>query len=46
MVSASITMSAVMPEAFNIVLNPLHQAFEAVTIGIVRPFEFDSRLFD
>lgn len=36
--------SAVMPEAFNIVLNPGHPAFAAVTINIVRPFEFDSRL--
>lgn len=36
--------SAVMPEAYNIVLNPNHPAFSAVTISIVRPFEFDSRL--
>lgn len=36
--------SAVMPEAFNIVLNPNHPAFAAVTIKVVRPFEFDSRL--
>ena len=36
--------SAVMPEAFNIVLNPNHPAFSAVTINVVRPFEFDSRL--
>jgi len=36
--------SAVMPEAFNIVLNPNHPAFAAVTFNIVRPFEFDSRL--
>jgi RES domain-containing protein len=41
-----IVPSAVMPEAFNIVLNPLHPAFTAVTISIIRPFEFDSRLFD
>jgi RES domain-containing protein len=38
--------SAVMPEAFNILLNPLHPAFDAVTISIVRAFEFDSRLLD
>ncbi|MFZ1546650.1 MAG: RES family NAD+ phosphorylase [Candidatus Nitrotoga sp.] len=36
--------SAVMPEAFNIVLNPNHPAFSAVTFNVVRPFEFDSRL--
>lgn len=36
--------SAVMTEARNVMLNPLHPAFSAVTIHIVRPFEFDSRL--
>ena len=41
-----IVPSAVMPEAFNVVLNPLHKAFSMVTINIVRPFEFDSRLLD
>lgn len=39
-----IVPSAVMPEAFNVVLNPDHPAFAAVRISIVRPFEFDSRL--
>jgi RES domain-containing protein len=39
-----IVPSAVMPEACNIVLNPNHPAFAEVTIKIVRPFEFDSRL--
>jgi RES domain-containing protein len=39
-----IVPSAVMPEAFNIVLNPSHPAFETVVINIIRPFEFDSRL--
>ncbi len=39
-----IVPSSVMPEAFNVVLNPNHPAFSAVTISIVRPFEFDSRL--
>jgi RES domain-containing protein len=39
-----IVPSAVMPEAFNLVLNPTHPEFSAVTISIVRPFEFDSRL--
>jgi RES domain-containing protein len=36
--------SAIMPEATNVVLNPNHLAFASVTISIVRPFEFDSRL--
>ena len=36
--------SAIMPEASNVVLNPHHPAFDSVTIRIVRPFEFDSRL--
>ena len=39
-----IVPSAVMPEAFNIVLNPNHPAFAAITINVIRPFEFDSRL--
>ena len=36
--------SAVMPEATNLVLNPNHPALSDVTISVVRPFEFDSRL--
>lgn len=36
--------SAIMPEASNVVLNPSHPAFGRVTLRIVRPFEFDSRL--
>lgn len=39
-----IVPSAIMPEASNIVLNPIHPAFDNVTIRVVRPFEFDSRL--
>lgn len=39
-----IVPSAVMTEARYVMLNPLHPAFSAVTIRIVRPFEFDSRL--
>jgi len=39
-----IVPSAIMPEASNVVLNPHHPAFDGVTIRIVRPFEFDSRL--
>lgn len=39
-----IVPSAVMPEAFNILINPAHPAFSSVTINIVRSFEFDSRL--
>ena len=36
--------SVVMPEACNVVLNPVHAAFGAVTFRIVRPFGFDPRL--
>ena len=39
-----IVPSAIMPEANNIVINPVHPAFANVTISIVRSFEFDSRL--
>lgn len=39
-----IVPSAVMQEASNIILNPNHPAFADVTIEIIRPFEFDSRL--
>ncbi|MGZ8256495.1 MAG: RES family NAD+ phosphorylase [Gallionella sp.] len=39
-----IVPSAVMPEAFNLVLNPNHPAFAGVSITVVRAFEFDSRL--
>lgn len=39
-----IVPSAVMPEASIVVLNPNHSSFAALTISIVRPFEFDSRL--
>lgn len=36
--------SAIMPEATNLILNPNHPAFTGITITMVRPFEFDSRL--
>lgn len=39
-----IVPSAIMPESNNILLNPDHAAFSAVTMVISRPFEFDSRL--
>ena len=39
-----IVPSAIMPEASNVVLNPIHPAFGSVTIRVIRPFEFDSRL--
>ncbi len=41
-----IVPSAVMPEAKNIVLNPNHKAFASVSMNVIRPFEFDSRLFN
>lgn len=36
--------SAIMPESFNMVLNPNHPAFAQVTFNIERPFIFDTRL--
>jgi RES domain-containing protein len=39
-----IVPSAVMPESSNIILNPNHPRFASVTMEILRPFEFDSRL--
>lgn len=36
--------SAVIPEARNIVINPVHPAMEKVTMQILRNFTFDSRL--
>jgi RES domain-containing protein len=41
-----IVPSAVMPEAFNMLLNPNHPAFAEVKMQLVRAFEFDSRLLD
>ncbi len=38
--------SAVMPEAKNIILNPNHKAFASVSMNVIRPFEFDSRLLN
>jgi RES domain-containing protein len=39
-----IVPSAIVPEARNIVLNPLHPRFAEVCFEIVRPFVFDQRL--
>ena len=39
-----IVPSAIMPESSNIILNPNHPKFVSVTMKIIRPFEFDSRL--
>ena len=36
--------SAVVPEARNIVINPLHPRFAEVQFAVVRPFNFDQRL--
>lgn len=36
--------SAVVPRAFNTLLNPLHPEFGNVTIGPPEPFRFDRRL--
>lgn len=39
-----IVPSAVVPEARNLILNPLHPRFAEVGMAQVRPFVFDSRL--
>ncbi len=39
-----IVPSAIVPEAGNIVINPLHPRFPEVTMKISRPFSFDQRL--
>lgn len=39
-----IVPSAIVPEARNIVLNPLHPGFAGVGFELVRPFVFDQRL--
>ncbi len=36
--------SAVVPEARNVVLNPLHPRFAEVRMALIRPFTFDPRL--
>lgn len=39
-----IVPSAVVPEARNVVLNPLHPRFAEVEFAVTRPFVFDQRL--
>lgn len=39
-----IVPSAVMPEARNIVINPNHSKFSQISMEIIRPFTFDSRI--
>lgn len=39
-----IVPSAIVPEASNIVINPLHPEFSGVRFEIRRPFKFDQRL--
>lgn len=36
--------SAIVPEARNILINPLHPAFARATMAVLRPFRFDQRL--
>jgi RES domain-containing protein len=38
--------SAVMPEAQNAVINPLHPAYKEVDLTILRDFTFDARMFN
>ena len=37
--------STIIREATNLVINPLHPAYEQVRLQVVRPFSFDPRLF-
>ncbi len=37
--------SAIIPEEYNIIINPLHPDFKKIKIIDSSPFEFDSRLF-
>jgi RES domain-containing protein len=37
--------SVIIPEEFNILLNPHHVAYESVIWSEPRPFRFDPRLF-
>lgn len=37
--------SAIIPESLNAVINPLHPAYQDVTLEIVREFTFDARMF-
>jgi len=39
-----IVPSAIVPEARNIMLNPLHPRFADVRFALARPFVFDQRL--
>lgn len=39
-----IVPSAIVPEARNLVINPLHPRFADVEMKVLRPFEFDKRL--
>ena len=41
---ALVVPSAVVPEARNLVINPLHPRFAEVTMAVERPFVFDARL--
>lgn len=36
--------SVIMPEEYNLILNPHHQAYHQVSYKIERPFKFDNRL--
>lgn len=38
--------SVVIPEECNVLVNPNHSAFEAVSVKSIKPFRFDQRLFE
>ena len=43
--AALLVPSAVIPEDFNLLLNPLHPDFQKLKIGKPRPFRFDPRMW-
>lgn len=38
--------SVIIPEEFNVLVNPGHSLFETVRVKSIRPFRFDQRLFE
>ena len=37
--------SAIVPQEFNYLINPLHQQFERLIIDLPQPFNFDARMW-
>jgi len=38
--------SVIIPEEYNVLINPKHAAFETIRVNSVKPFRFDQRLFE